>query len=181
MTKTSPHYFTDAIEEFQNLSHDYYSINHLYWWTLKHEGLYKQAKETWNIDSCYGDLPCCCTSNSIESKFISFYDALIEMTALHKYESYFGKELQDFNSVKDDKELIKDWVRKNEQICAEELFLFLIDHLDYEENAYHPIVNYADSKLFVNRDDFKNTIEALEIFSLYYWENKILSESSQRH
>jgi hypothetical protein len=178
MNKISPNFYSEAITEFKNLSKDCYSINHLYWWTLKQEGLYKKAKETKHIDSCFGDLPCSCTLDNTENKFIYFYDALLEMTAMHKHESYFEQQLQDFYSIKDDQELIKDWVKKNEQICSEELFLFLIDHLDYEENAYHPVINCSDFKLYVNREDFKNTIKALEFFSLYYWENKILSKSS---
>lgn len=173
----------DAIKELQNLSKDVYSINHLYWWTLKYEYLYKRAKETKNLGSCYGSLPCACTSDNPESIFISFYEGLFQMTEFHKHENYFQEELKNYNSIAGDEEKLKEWVLKNEKLGTEDLFLFLINHLDYDENSYHPIVGIHEDNLpniFVNRNDFKNTIEALEIFADLYWDKKILPENLRR-
>jgi hypothetical protein len=175
MKKISPHFYSDAIEEFKNLSKDYYSINHLYWWMLKHEELYEKARETWKIGSCFSDLPCGCSSNSVERMFIYFYDSMHKMTEIHKNESYFEKELQDFHSIKDDKELTENWFKKNEEISFDILYFFIYQ-LYEEEYVHHPSFSHEESEFFVNRADYNNIISVLEIFRDSFWDKRTIPD-----
>ena len=63
--------------------------------------------------------------------------------------------------------------------------VFFIDYLDYDENEQEEYLSvYVSSvkelNIFIDRQDFRNTIDFLEIFNELYWVQEILPESIER-
>ena len=118
-----------------------------------------------------------------QDKFLDLYKALDIICEFHRNEKYFEKELTEYQKIKDSQSDIKNWIAKNEDLGAEKYVCFLVDYLDYSENAEHLSVYVHSSKdleIYIDRQDFKNTIEFLEIFNELYWEKEILPESLER-
>jgi hypothetical protein len=60
--------------------------------------------------------------------------------------------------------------------------VFFIDYLDYDENEQEEYLSvYVSSvkelNIFIDRQDFRNTIDFLEIFNELYWVQEILPEN----
>jgi len=117
-----------------------------------------------------------------EDKFLDLYKALDTICEFHRNEKYFEQELTEYQKIKDSQSNLKNWVAKNEHLGADEYVCFLIDYLDYDENGEeeHLSVYVHSAKkldIYIDRQDFKNTIEFLEIFNELFWVQEIYPES----
>ena len=75
---------------------------------------------------------------------------------------------------------VKQWIKSNEEVGADECFLFLIEHHDYNANPVHLVVKNVSLlgyDVFVDRSDFKHLIEFMEIFSDLFWVKEVYPES----
>jgi len=165
------------------------SITKVEWWLLKYSDFYKKTS-----DFVYSQHLFKMDDGSIvrlppfgeptdQDKFLDLYKALDIICEFHRNEKYFEKELTEYQKIKDSQSDIKNWIAKNEDLGAEKYVCFLVDYLDYSENAEHLSVYVHSSKdleIYIDRQDFKNTIEFLEIFNELYWEKEILPESLER-
>lgn len=148
------------------------SINEINVWITQNKNQYKWCKENnLLLNSCFDDLPCVCSMNSKESEFIKLYDSLNEIMEYHKLEDYAENELIFYNNIKTDEIKIKEWLIKNKKNASEYLACFLIDYLNYSENEneiYH-LLAYSNVEkkieIFIQRNDFKNLIEYIELFN----------------
>jgi len=116
-----------------------------------------------------------------EEIFLSLYEALNGILELHANEAYFEKEIVEYYKVKNSPSDTKPWIVKNEVLGAEQYVCFLIDHLDYDENGHEEhlnvyIHNSKELKIYIDRQDFKNTIAFLEVFNELYWVHEIFPE-----
>src|SRR5690606_2071947 len=119
------------------------------------------------IDSQYLRLPDDLSSSTLEEKLVDVYDTLDELKKLHSKEEYFKRELTSYYQNSQNIKWISKWIARNETIAYQEFLMFLIDYLDYDdnENEYHLKLFFLNSKdldLYVERDDFCNTIKFLE-------------------
>lgn len=148
------------------------------WWLLKHSDYYKKISEIVFSKHLYT----LCDGSSIRlptfeepndpEKFLDVYKALDTVCELHRNEKYFEQELIEYNKIKDSQFDVKNWVSKNEVLGAEKYVCFLVDYLDYTENAKHLNIYIHSSKeleIYIDREDFRNTIGFLEIFNELYW------------
>jgi len=109
---------------------------------------------------------------SIDEIFTDTYWRLNDMSILHKKETYFKEELLHYHKISNNKELLNKWLTKNKTIGEEEYVCFFLDFLDYKEDAYHLIVFFLHNKnleVFIDRADFKYTIEFMNIFNKLHW------------
>ena len=149
-------------------------------WLFKYSDLYKQTYDFVHSQHLYTDydgstirLPPCGLPTD-EEIFINLYTSLNEVLELHANETYFEKEMVEYYKIKNSPSDIKTWIVKNEDLGADQYVCFLIDHLDYDENGHeeHLIVyihHLKEPKIFIDRQDFKNTIAFLEVFNELYW------------
>ena len=159
------------------------SINEINVWIMQNKNQYKWCKENnLLLNSCFDHLPCVCSMNSKESKFIKLYDSLNEIMEYHKLEKYAENELFFYNNIKTDEIKIKEWLIKNTKKASEYLACFLIDYLDYSENEneiYH-LLAYSNVEekieILIQRNDFKNLIEYIELFDELYYKKKLYPE-----
>lgn len=176
-------------KEFLKLSKtSKYTMDEIEFWLLKYSDCYKNIysinckKEIFEQeDGSNVWLPPTkkLISNS-EKKFLNLFEALNTISKFHRNEKYFEQEIIEYHKIKHSKSGLKKWVSKNEDIGADEYVCFLIDYLDYSENAEHLNVYVHSSKeleIFIDRKYFKNTIEFLEIFNEFYWVQEILLEN----
>jgi hypothetical protein len=174
-----------GLEEFNNLQNNgLYSIAKIEWWLLKYWDYYKELKDDWvckgNECCMYAVGHCTCIPKSEEQVFIDLYEKLDELSRYHRREDYAKKELESYNLIRSDQIKLKEWVRRNELIGADECFEFLINYLDYCTNPIHLKVwdkSLVGYDIFVDRSDFKNLIEFMEIFSDLFWVKEIYPES----
>lgn len=82
--------------------------------------------------------------------------------------------------IKNSKPDLKNWVTKNEDLGVKKYGCFLTDYLDYDlalkvEHLNVFLRSVEKTDLFIDRQDFKNTIDFLEVFNELYWVQDILS------
>ena len=164
-------------------------ISKVEWWLLKYSDLYKKTSDfvySQHLfkmdDGSFVRLPPFGEPTDQE-KFLDLYKALDTICEFHRNEKYFEQELTEYHKIKDSESDLKNWIAKNEDLGAEKYVCFLVDYLDYSENAEHLNIYVHSSKelkIYIHRQDFKNTIEFLEIFNELYWEKEILPESLER-
>lgn len=171
----------NPIRELLKLAHNgVLSISKIEWWLLKYTNEYNRVD---NIESSkhlhIGDdgttvrLPITFIPNQ-NDKFLGLFRALNELTDFHKLENYFGTQMTKFNNIKLSRTEVESWLIKNKRFGTDKFVCFLIDYLDYDENDEEEHLSVfvhtaTELDIFVDRADFKNTIEFLETFNRLYW------------
>ncbi len=179
----------DWLKEFQELpQNNIYSIVRIEWWLMKYSEVYKNEYKCFYSqylieleDGATVRLPPFGKKTDTE-KFLDLYQALDNISQFHRNEKYFEQEVITYLKIKESKTELKAWALKNEELGANKYVCFLLDYLDYDEdeNVNHLSVfvpSLKDLDIFVDRQDFKFTIEFLEIFNEIYWVQEILPES----
>ncbi|MEP2280966.1 hypothetical protein [Maribacter sp.] len=159
------------------------SISKVEWWLLKYLDLYKKTYDFVHSqhlfkldDGSTVRLPSLGRTTKQE-EFLDLYEALDTICEFHRKEQYFEQEINEYQKIKDSQSDLKNWITKNEYLGAEKYVCFLVDYLDYSENAEHLNIYVHSSKeldIYIDRQDFRNTIEFLEIFNELYWTNNPL-------
>src|SRR5690554_6619279 len=180
------------IADFINLSKtSLYSIKKIEWWLLKYSDTYKEIiafnKSKYVTirldDGTISKLPP--LNESTEHRvFLDLYRRLDDISKFHRYEDYFEQQMNEYCKIKNSHYELKKWVAKNEDLGASNFVLFLVDYLDYSEHPEHLNVYLPYSKeldLYIERKDFKNMIEFLEIFDELYWVQEILPERKNEY
>ena len=164
-------------------------ISQVEWWLLKYSDFYKKTS-----DFVYSQHLFKMDDGSIvrlppfgeptdQDKFLDLYKALDTICEFHRNEKYFEQELTEYQKIKDSQSDLKSWIAKSEDLGAEKYVCFLVDYLDYSENAEHLNIYIHSSKeleIYVDRQDFRNTVEFLEIFNELYWVQEILPENMNK-
>lgn len=179
----------DWLTQFQELhQNNIYSIDKIEWWLLKFSDTQKESHDfiySQHIfdleDGSKVRLPPLGKKNEQE-KFLDLYKALDTISQFHRNEKYFEKEMIIYHKIKTTKSDLKSWVSKNEDLGANEYVCFFLDYLDYDENEKVEHLNVfahlsKELDIFVDRQDFQNTIAFLEVFNELYWVQEILPES----
>lgn len=179
----------DWLADFQELHQkNIYSIKKIEWWLLK----YSDAQKEWHNfiynqhifelkDGSTVRLPSF-GKKSDQEIFLDLYKALDTISQFHRNEKYFEQEITTYHQIKKTKSDLKSWVSKNEDLGANEYSCFLLDYLDYDEDEKVEhlslfIHSMKEADIFVDRQDFRYTIEFLEIFNDLFWVQEILPES----
>jgi len=164
------------------------SISKIEWWLLKYSEFYKETYEFVYSQHLFATddgsvirLPPIGKPTD-EKKFLELFKALDTICELHRNEQYFEQELTEYQKIKNSQSELKNWVAKNEHLGADKYVCFLIDYLDYDENDQEEHLNiYVSSlkelEIYIDRKDFKNTIDFLEIFNELYWVQENLPEN----
>lgn len=175
----------DFLKNFLSLkSGEIYSMNKIEWWLLKYADFYKEtydfvhSKNLFELeDGSIVRLPLYKESTE-EEKFLNLYKSLDTISELYRNENYFELEMIDYQNIKHSKMDLEKWVAKNEKLGTDKYASFFVDYLDYSENAEHLNVYIHILKeidIYIDRQDFKNTIDFLETFSELYWVQKKIS------
>jgi len=162
------------------------SITKVEWWLLKYSDFYKKTSDfvysqhLFKMDDGSTVRLPPLGEPTDQEKFLDLYKALDTICGFHRNEKYFEQELTEYKKIKDSQSGLKNWIAKNENLGAEKYVCFLVDYLDYSENTEHLNVYVHSSKnleIYIDRQDFRNTIEFLEIFNELYWVQEILAEN----
>lgn len=159
-------------------------MDKIYWWLLKYQETYvflneeEQSKYVTELkDSSAVRLPPFQKTNE-DQVFLCIYEALDVLSDFHRNEEYFRKELMRYKSISEvDILSLKNWIADNEKIGANDYACFLLDYLDYSDTPEHLsifLLHAKDLNFYVNKEDFKNTLNFLEVFQDLYWNQDIL-------
>src|SRR5690606_7778884 len=164
--------YSKAVKEFESLPSDgTYSLATIEWWLLKYQDEYNRIKEEeskrfmYLIDGKWVRLPDYLDARTPNEKFLHIYETLNIVTEFHKEEDYFKQQMAIYKRIKNDSQKVKEWLAKNEHLGAEKYFMFSLDYFGEEdemENEIHLHVTFLEDEgreLFVDRNDFKYTIE----------------------
>ena len=161
-----------------------FRMNKIHWRLLKYSDyisnlITKEGEKHFYTqnESGFARLPNSSINNSIRV-LISIYESLEQIAEFHKNEAYFKSELDNYKNIQDQADLIK-WIEKNEKIGGDEYVCFLLDYLDYAENAEHLSVFFLHAKeldIYIDNADFHYTLKFLETFNKHYWEDDILQK-----
>jgi len=169
------------IENFLNLSTtSVFTINQIDLWLFQNSHPYKKIhnlfykKYLFELeDGSKVRLPPVMKKTDVEI-FLNLYDSLNAISQFHKNEKYFEEQMARFKKVKNCETQLRDWIKSNEDIGSNHYACFLLDYLDYEEdekvehlNIY--VLSAKHLEIYVDRKDFKHTIEFLETFNELYW------------
>jgi len=165
-----------AVKELNNLgTNSFHNIPRINWWLLKYESMYSYSKAYRNKNSCISGLPSVHYPDYPENKFCDLYEGLDNITRLHKYEGWLIQALKEIH-IQNNPILIQKWLTKYEKLGSDYLFEFWTEWYDEEENCIEPfILNWKHLKIKFQKEEWKNTIEFLEIFNEYYWDCELLS------
>ena len=105
---------------------------------------------------------------------MDLFNALDNLSAFHKFEKYFKEQMSEFKDIKSSQVGLKEWLLKNEELGADKFVCFLLDYLDYDldDKVEHLKVHICQENnldIYLDRADFKNTIEFLKTFNELYW------------
>ena len=176
---------TSALNEFKSLQeNNLFSMAKVEWWLMKYDDYFKSLNQDWycpnkGCSMIIGGV-CFCNPKSNEFNFLELFKKLEVLSQYQRKEEYFKQELEVYYKVKDNPIKLKELVVKNEQIGCNGFFDFLIEFLNYCDNAI--LLGVFDQSVlgydvFVDNKDFKSTIEFLDIFSELFWEKEIFPES----
>lgn len=172
MSTFSSSYLEELFELSQN---GLFSMNKIEWWLLKYSEVFLELEKS--EQSLYFNwLAGVKTSPSLRKEkllFIDTYRALETISKFHRNEDYLKDEVRSYNSLRHP-EKVKEWLEKNETIGSEIYACFLLDYLDYSNDAKHLNVfvkDLGERSIFVDRKDFENTLLFLDIFNNLYWKN----------
>jgi len=182
----------DWLSDFQQLQRNHiFSMNQIDWWLLKYSGLQKETH-----DLIYGqhifELEDGSTvrlppfgKKSDQEIFLDLYESLDTISQFRINEKYFEQEMTTYHQIKKSKSDLKTWAAKNEDYGADKYVCFLLDYLDYDEDEKVEHLNVfvrssQEIDIFIDRQDFRHTIEFLEIFNDLYWIQEILQESLEK-
>nr|WP_321221376.1 hypothetical protein [uncultured Psychroserpens sp.] len=170
------------ISEFESLSDKgIYCIAKIKWWLLKLEDEYNNMREEESerhmsfIDKNWVKLPHYFDSRTPEEKFLNLFDTLNSISELHREEDYFKEEMAIYKVIKNDFEKVKKWLARNEHFGTNKYFMFSLDYfgeVDEIKNEFHLQVSFlqdSHKNIFIDRDDFKFTIEFTNTFNSVYW------------
>ncbi|WP_149304908.1 hypothetical protein [Pareuzebyella sediminis] len=170
---TSP---SDYIKEFEDLKEEgFYSMVKIEFWLLKYWELYKESRsyvQTQDLlkmdDGISVRLPLFWNPKD-EEKFLELYTKLDSVSEFQRNESYISKLLVEYHAIKNSQTDLKKWYNKNVSLFKDKYATFLMDYLDYDVNdkEEHLLVHVDSLKeleIDIDKSDFKNTIEFLEIF-----------------
>lgn len=187
-----------------------YSIQEIKYWANQNWENYKSVIDRWQCTSCNTKkgIPCICINPDVQWKFLKQYEALDVLLRFHRKEDYFKQELLDYCNIEHSEIDLKIWTAKNEQLGSDEYMGFIRTYLgDYfvDETNQPPLRIYGDSEtvlkiknkirknrklqgekvnldfeVFVEYQDFKNTIKFVEVFTELFWVRGILPESLKR-
>ena len=175
----------EALRVFEGLKENgVYSMEKIKDWLRAYVGDYYEVKSNWNcpVSGCNyrWTNQCSCKKKDDASLFLSLFSALREFTKYHQKESYAELELEAYKKISYDKCLVKQWVRKNEKVGTIDCFELLLYHYDYSLKPYHLLVmgrSLLGYEVFVDRKDFENLIDFLNIFNELFWVKKVYPES----
>lgn len=151
------------LQELKSLSADsIISIDKVEFWLLKYQDEYNHLKYLRE-----GELPPLPNDATAEDKFVDLYEKLDEASRYHKYEPYCKEQLVIYDLIKNDTEKLKKWLSTNEEFYYKELIHFSVNYLDYQGEIIHLKISSLFNKgleLFINKEDFKNTIQLLNLY-----------------
>lgn len=104
---------------------------------------------------------------SEEMGLLEVYEKLNSLVQLHQREGYFKTQNELFEIIKGDTVQEQKWLDKNRSIYDADYVTFIIDYLDYDLNnqEHHLMVfisNFKRTEIYVNREDFTNSIRFVE-------------------
>ena len=177
----------NSIKELESLPSDgIYSLATIEWWLLKYQDEYNRIKEEeskrfmYFIDGKWVRLPDYFDVRTLNEKFLRIYNTLNKISDLHKHENYFKQEIAIYKEIENKPDLVKQWIKNNEKYGPEE-YPDIMPYLDYNKQGevFRLSVYFSkddDLKVYIDKVDFKYTIEFLEVFI-----SAIPSDSSDSH
>ena len=156
------------IDELKLLAKGNLRICRMNWWLLKYEDEFKEAI---NLTSCkkwsrwfYGGehpYPCVCPKRDNLCVFIDLYRELDRLTQIQRLEKYFEDKFNNFQVIKDSKDLITNWM-KDIRPTISDIYLTLDKNNNLKVRFYNsdPIV-----EVNINKGDYKYTLLCLDIFN----------------
>ena len=171
-----------CLDELMSLSSDgIYRMSKIEWWLLKNHEFYKHIKDIesrkhwYNIDGRNVRLPDF-GDPSKEEKFLNIYEVLEITSDFHRNENYFQQEMAIYKKIQNSPQEVLEWLAKNEELGVEKYVCFLLDYFGDEDELEKEIhlkpffLQDKQRQVFIDRKDFRHTIEFLHIFNHTYWE-----------
>lgn len=140
-------------------------------WLSENEKLYNkikrmtQAMDLFETDKGLVRLPMDLNGTSEDDQFLEVYDKLTELKKYFDMEAYFKGELELYDKIGDDKELLQVFYLRNEQIYNKEVFSFFIEYYDEVGDKFLniPLIS-GNQNLVINPTVFSNLICFSEVY-----------------
>ena len=154
-----------------------YSVARIEWWLLKFEDLFQSVSSSYTTlcnkcvnDEKVGVMRSCvfnltyCPKTDEKWEFIQLYESFDKLTQIHKNEILCNHTLSEYSKLP-----LSLWA--NSYIfLGERLQTFYWDYLDYgkeddlDKNLFISEVIYPDLHIYVDKDDFQNIRQFIELF-----------------
>lgn len=143
-------------------------VNHIKTWLADNQNYFHflinesncRKWSKWVEDKSTHIYPCACPIREQDCIFIETYYELEKVIELHKRENYFKSIVCEYNLIKNDSRVIKEWIEKYLKV-DEKLFFKPIIEIKIQSNPSRSLM------IKLSKEDFKNLIEFQNIFNQY--------------
>ncbi|MFW6273085.1 MAG: hypothetical protein ACOC2U_04840, partial [bacterium] len=120
---------------------------------------------------------------------MDLYQTLDKLADYHKYEPYFKKQLEHYQSIKESRELVQSWLRKNMYLGNEKFLIFEFEYLsDYENDKFSvdscplqpEFIHFSDLTMYIKRQNFLSTLTFVSLFHELFYNQKMLPNTIER-
>lgn len=166
----------DCINSFLTLkSNGIYAMEKIEFWLLKYSDFHKEtfklvsSNDIFELDNGQEVRLPSFWIKTDEDKFLNLYKALDRVSDFHREEYHIKDLLVEYHTVKNCQSNLKQWFKKNEYLIADKYASFFFDYFDYdednnEENLLIYVQSIVEFEIYIDKNDFKNTIEFLGVF-----------------
>ncbi|MFW6272978.1 MAG: hypothetical protein ACOC2U_04270, partial [bacterium] len=120
---------------------------------------------------------------------MDLYQTLDKLADYHQYEPYFKQQLEQYQSIKECKELVQRWLRNNMYLGYKKFSIFEFEYLgDYENDDFgvdsYPLqpefIHFSNLTMYIKRRDFLSTLTFLSLFYDLFYNQKMLPNTIER-
>ncbi|MBZ9787594.1 hypothetical protein LB456_09015 [Psychroflexus sp. CAK57W] len=176
-----------AMNEFLQLGKDkLYIIAMTEWWLLKHSDLYNKLAidHRFIVGERFSNTYLRTEVNKYPNnvRFLEIYDCLDKISKYQRREGFFKNELDIYHKIQHNLTELNLWMKKHYKMWDKSYVLFIVENLyhgnlDLRENHIKQTIHLPETKFykfFIDKSDFKSTIEFLFIFEDHFYFNNLI-------
>lgn len=168
-----------AIDELTKLKENtYLSFDKIEFWLLKYSTLFTTVERHYSCSHIEFKLPCMCWNRQVDCLFFDLYRALEKISLMYRKNLYYAKEIEFYQTIKDDSLKLQKWLQKN--ITENNIDLpYSSDgnkYYDKEISLCNGKLNqkYIYFSLKVEGINFKSSYDFVAIYNNLFFSQKIL-------
>lgn len=156
---------------------EYLALDKIEFWLLKYANFFKRNEYEHSCSNY--TLPCFCCRRKQDCFFVELYREMIEVSAMGRNDRYYHNELANYYSLKEDKNKLREWLRRN--LDKQSFGLPYCSPGQYLDVQISINTGKVDGEYFpltikIKGENFKNSYDFDKVYDELFFTKKILPE-----